>query len=151
MIPEELLSASSRFWSKVLPPDENGCMNWTAGTQHGYGYIQAGRKLWRAHRLSWVYANKRLIPDRKVICHSCDNPGCVNPDHLILGTQSDNIQQAYDRGRGRNKFIGKDRCIRGHLFSDDSYITKEGYRACRACRRLRRKRARLARKGMSDE
>lgn len=92
-----------RFWSKV---DKSGeCWMWKGTlTPKGYGAFCVGpratHQIFRAHRVSWVLANGRLIPDGLVVRHSCDVPGCVNPSHLLLGTVADNNADIKTRGRG---------------------------------------------------
>ena len=90
-----------RFWRYVQKGD--GCWTWTghAADKMGYGRIQiAGRgsKKIPAHRLSYQL-HKGEIPDGFIIMHTCDNPSCVNPDHLVAGTYSENTQDAVSKGR----------------------------------------------------
>jgi hypothetical protein len=97
-----------RFFAKV--EKGTGCWLWTAGkTQAGYGVIQEGgrgRKLLLAHRVSYTM-HKGPIPEGMNVLHSCDNPSCVNPDHLRSGTYGDNQQDAYDRSRRTTPFALK--------------------------------------------
>jgi len=92
-------SIEERFWTKVQKAD--GCWLWTAsvhGTK-GYGQINSGgrgRPL-QAHRVSWEI-HFGPIPDGMIICHHCDNPLCVRPDHLFVGTKSDNALDAVRKG-----------------------------------------------------
>ena len=83
-----------------------------------------------AHRLAYKLAYGE-IPTNKVICHHCDNPSCINPEHLWAGTQSENIVDAYKKGRKRAK--KKTHCKWGHpLFGDNLGVYKNG-RYCRQC------------------
>ena len=90
-----------RFWSKV---DKTGdCWVWTASTTYwGYGRFflkfNGQKKVYHAHRVSY-YLSKGNIPKGKMICHVCDNPPCVNPDHLFLGDELSNIQDSSRKGR----------------------------------------------------
>jgi hypothetical protein len=87
-----------RFWAKVNKTD--GCWIWTAAkTRGGYGNFGLGSKRYvRAHRLAWelTYGS---IPAGMFVCHRCDNPPCVNPSHLFLGTSSDNLRDCVAKGR----------------------------------------------------
>ena len=88
-----------RFWSKVDKTD--GCWEWTAATdKDGYGVLGVGRKLLKAHRISYMLAYD-VTPefDDMLVCHTCDNPLCVNPSHLFLGTNKDNVVDSVKKGR----------------------------------------------------
>lgn len=81
----------------------NGCINWIKATNGiGYGTLKIKGKTEYAHRLSYSLHNGEIDSDIKV-CHKCDNPSCVNPYHLFLGTQSDNMKDCYDKGRSKIK------------------------------------------------
>lgn len=75
-----------------------GCWNWKKYTQNGYGRINVDGKMWRAHRVSYLLFRGE-IPPETLVCHRCDNPVCINPDHLFLGTHSTNNQDMWDKGR----------------------------------------------------
>lgn len=95
-----------RFWAKVsksgpvMPGMTSRCWAWTGATQKsGYGRIRtASGKLDGAHRVSWSMHNG-LIPEGKLVLHKCDNPACVRPNHLYLGTYRDNAQDMAAKGR----------------------------------------------------
>lgn len=76
-----------------------GCLFWV-GTRDrdGYGKTKVNRRPWLAHRLSWALHNGP-IPDGAVIRHRCDRPACVNPNHLEIGSQADNVRDRDERGR----------------------------------------------------
>lgn len=90
-----------RFWSKVNKTDD--CWLWTASTVRGYGqfhvaYADGIAQHLSAHRYAWEHFNGP-IPDGLSVLHRCDQPLCVNPIHLFLGTQSDNLHDASRKGR----------------------------------------------------
>lgn len=91
------ISLADRFWAKVRKT--NSCWLWTGtGTGKGHGELwQAGRMV-LAHRISWEL-HFGPIPLGMGVLHKCDNPPCVRPDHLFLGTQTDNIKDAKRKGR----------------------------------------------------
>lgn len=91
--------AEDRFWEKV-DKTEN-CWLWSASVNNqGYGEIHLGERNDHcyAHRFSWMI-NKGPIPKGLFVLHRCDNPRCVNPNHLFLGTQKDNLHDAMAKGR----------------------------------------------------
>jgi len=92
-----------RFWAKVDKKGPDDCWEWTGalgGDRYGHRYGQIGisGKIVRAHRVSWELANGP-IPKGICVLHHCDNPSCVNPSHLFLGTKLDNAQDAIKKGR----------------------------------------------------
>lgn len=92
---------ADRFWAKVAKSD--GCWEWTAALRNGYGVISAGGHsgpALYAHRASWVL-HFGPIPSGMHVLHHCDNPRCVRPGHLFLGTQRDNLVDMREKGRGR--------------------------------------------------
>lgn len=92
----------NRFWAKVdMGPN---CWNWTASTAgRGYGqfWVKSRKRLCYAHRFSWELHNLKWVPEGMLIRHDCDNPLCVNPSHLRLGTAKDNYRDMVSRGRRR--------------------------------------------------
>ena len=125
-----------RFFSNIVSnrlPDE--CWEWgKARNQDGYGIFSVAGKLIRAHRASWLIFHGE-IPPGLLVCHKCDNPSCVNPNHLFVGTMQDNMDDAVRKG----KFvISKTHCVRGHLYSGANVgVRSDGARFCRTCRRDR--------------
>jgi hypothetical protein len=91
----------TRFWRKVDQTDT--CWIWI-GARHldGYGIVIRDGRNWLAHRWVWTIANG-TIPGELCVCHHCDNPPCVRPDHLFLGTRADN--NVDKTGKGRNVVI----------------------------------------------
>jgi hypothetical protein len=93
----ERVALASRFWSKV--ERTNGCWIWRGTRMHqGYGMFWADGHTRRAHRVAYEL-NVGPIPVGQQVCHTCDNPACVRPDHLFLGTQQDNMTDKVRKGR----------------------------------------------------
>lgn len=142
--PEAYRAAQApRFWLRV---DRSGdCWRWT-GTHKatGYGRLSwGGRRAAPAHRVAWELTHG-VIPDGVHVLHRCDNPTCVNPAHLFLGTHADNMSDR--REKGRYAGLRSEACRRGHAFTEASTIVrKNGSRQCRICRNAaaRAKRAEL--------
>lgn len=94
--------AKERFWAKVAKGRSDECWLWTACLhKFGYGLIYVNHSSEGAHRVSWLIHNN-TIPDGMSVLHNCpggDNPACVNPAHLWLGTQADNMKDRSAKGR----------------------------------------------------
>ena len=91
-----------------LHPEHSGA--WVERMSHTYGLLNINRKLHRAHRLAWTLL-RGPIPEGIEVCHNCpgkDNPLCVNPDHLFLGTHKDNMHDAKNKGRIGSKLTEAD-------------------------------------------
>lgn len=98
---QKLKEVQSRFWSKVNKLTESGCWEWTGSVNLPpvlpYGRFTLNGVV-KAHRVSWILEYGK-IPDGLCVCHKCDNPRCVRPDHLFLGTHKDNQQDCLNKGR----------------------------------------------------
>lgn len=98
---------AERFWASVEPQNESGCIEWSKQRDRdGYGYFKFNGGPVRAHRMSWILTFGE-IPDGLWVLHKCDNPTCVNPDHLFLGTAKDNEIDKIAKGR-QNYARGED-------------------------------------------
>jgi 5-methylcytosine-specific restriction endonuclease McrA len=144
-------SFPQRFWDKVEKTEN--CWEWTARkNKYGYGEFLYSGRVWKSHRLSYLleYGDYDFS---LIVLHTCDNPSCVNPNHLMLGTQKENVQDMVLKnrhGKGQIKLITYDEwlsirpkknkdnvCKRGHKFSDKNtrikLVGSRYIRVCRAC------------------
>lgn len=105
IIPEITSKIKTRFFRYVSKGTEDSCWEWSgAMDKDGYGFFWVAGKLYRSHRVSWVI-HQSPIHASLLVLHRCDNPRCVNPDHLFLGTDADNADDRERKGRG-NKATG---------------------------------------------
>lgn len=129
---------------RSTPEPNTGCWLWDNPTEVNpgffYGVVNVEKKNIYAHRASYKAFVGEIIPGL-VICHKCDTPACVNPDHLFMGTQKDNMQDASKKGR-----LTWEICLRGHIIEGHNKLRgRPNGVACRKCWNLRRQeyRARL--------
>jgi len=95
------LSLGEKFWSKVNKTAD--CWLWIGAVSvNGYGTLNTGKATQQAHRVSWQLHNGPIPKDLQV-CHRCDIRNCVRPDHLFLGTATDNMQDMVRKGRQNSK------------------------------------------------
>ena len=138
--------ATESFWDRAQRGDDDECWEWRAGkTSDGYGSVYLEGKCLLAHRVAFELSVEP-IPDGMVVMHTCDNPPCVNPRHLRIGTHADNMADMAAKGRHRSPNAEKTHCKNGHPFDEtNTYLWREA-RYCKTCRaeamlRLRKRRS----------
>jgi len=126
------------FWQFVDKSGPNGCWIWTGAKNRG-GYGTWSQRGFRGLAHRWSYAaSHREVPKGLFVCHHCDNPPCVNPEHLYAGTHRQNMDDAVERGRMANANTYKTHCKNGHeLVGDNVLSRRDSSRACRICARAR--------------
>lgn len=127
-----------RFWAKVSKSD--GCWEWI-GRKDGGGYgkvYDEGKRDLCAHRVAWALTYGPAPHDAQVL-HRCDNPACVRPDHLFLGTNTDNMRDMV--AKGRHSQSRKTHCPNGHPYDEENTMRRKtnsgAARVCRACVKAR--------------
>jgi hypothetical protein len=100
MAARDTASSRENFWLRVVLHRANDCWRWNGSFIKDYGAMHLGGETVLAHRYSY-FMERGELPAGLVVRHSCDNPGCVNPKHLIEGTHKDNSQDMVRRGRAR--------------------------------------------------
>lgn len=120
-----------RFCDSYEELDDNSCWIWKMSLSHkGYGRIQINGKGTYAHRFAWILHNKEDISETIFVCHSCDNPKCVNPNHLWLGTPQQNMDDKCAKGRAyyhpKGKLNFKSRKHNDELYTEAFNMYKSG-------------------------
>jgi len=125
-MPHDIRSFEERFWDKVQKT--KSCWLWTGHrNRNGYGCgIRNHYKRILAHRASWII-NCGEIPNGKLVLHKCDNPPCVNPEHLFIGTYRDNNIDMYKKGRGTQGAKQGSKNINSKLTEEDVKFIKNNW------------------------
>jgi hypothetical protein len=119
--------------------NDNGCWEWQGQKNNtGYGRFRViGHNL--AHRVSFSIFVGPLLGSTMLVCHKCDNPPCVNPEHLFIGTQKKNMEDCSLKGRSVNQNTFRTHCKRGHELTPENTKIQVRGRWCKICYAKNRK------------
>lgn len=120
---------------RSMPEPNSGCWLWMGAMSWGYGVVNIGRRTMRTHRLAKTLALGRPIPSNLDVCHRCDTRLCVNPDHLFIGTRTDNMRDCANKGRIRVPGLAGDDCPNSKLNSAQVLAIRADPRSNRAVAR----------------
>jgi hypothetical protein len=129
-------TVEERFEDGHIPEPTTGCWLWLNSlSRDGYGKIRTSAGRLGAH----VYSYETFVGPTNGLCvlHRCDTPWCVNPDHLFVGTRTDNNKDRAKKGRNGNRWVGL--CQKGHDLTEHGYTRPDGSRFCYTCQEVRRK------------
>lgn len=119
---------TKNFYEKIRIDTTTACHEWTGSLDTaGYGRVRVGRGFRGAHRAAWILS-KGDIPDGMCVLHRCDNPSCVNVDHLFLGTQQDNMRDMVAKGRNRRREYRGENSSVAKLTNEQALAIKNGPR-----------------------
>jgi hypothetical protein len=136
---EEHQKLLKRLWARTTEDVVTGCYLFSATNARGHGQLSYKLRTYGVHRLSaMIFYGLDLDDKTQQANHTCPNRNCWNPDHIYVGTQSDNVKDAVRDGTYVSTQGNKTHCIRNHPLEGDNVIMrKDGGRDCRACQRLR--------------
>lgn len=132
---EDFISAlSEEFWRRVPEGSPEQCWEWQGYRgPAGYGILKFRGNSQRAHRISAILHIDKNIKSEDFVCHRCDNPPCVNPNHLFISDTTGNMQDMVNKGR---HFMQKQtHCKHGHELTEENvFYDKNGWRHCKPCK-----------------
>lgn len=122
--PHHLMNRGEFFNSLIFTNPTNGCWEWQGNFKNGYGYFMSNKTEKAVHRIIYEQYNEK-IPKGYMVCHSCDNTKCINPAHLFIGMQVDNMKDMLNKNRA-NKAKGENH-HRAKITEEQVKIIKKKY------------------------